>query len=120
MPPSQALSLQQCNVPMQGQANYQEKSIILSVMQQVRSTQIHQTFGPSLFTGTAKGDPTEVNWIGEYFHNDRPLMLGSIKGNIGLVVYASHFFHIVHHIMQPYGDFLFFGIAVQSSVHVPA
>ncbi|KAJ3793868.1 hypothetical protein GGU11DRAFT_690910 [Lentinula aff. detonsa] len=36
-------------------------------------------------TGTAKGDPTEANWIGELCSDGRtkPLWIGSIKGNIG-------------------------------------
>ncbi|KAL6298480.1 hypothetical protein BKA93DRAFT_830667 [Sparassis latifolia] len=34
-------------------------------------------------TGTAKGDPTEANWIGEYFHREDELLIGSVKGNIG-------------------------------------
>ncbi|KAL6298494.1 putative polyketide synthase [Sparassis latifolia] len=34
-------------------------------------------------TGTAKGDPTEVNWIGEYFRREEELLIGSVKGNIG-------------------------------------
>ncbi|KAJ3806573.1 hypothetical protein EV368DRAFT_25567, partial [Lentinula lateritia] len=36
-------------------------------------------------TGTAKGDPTEANWVGETCSNGRtgPLWIGSIKGNIG-------------------------------------
>ncbi|CAA7270507.1 unnamed protein product [Cyclocybe aegerita] len=34
-------------------------------------------------TGTAKGDPTEANWVGEHFHRDDELVVGSVKGNIG-------------------------------------
>ncbi|GBE89888.1 putative polyketide synthase [Sparassis crispa] len=34
-------------------------------------------------TGTAKGDPTEVNWIGEHFRRQEELLIGSVKGNIG-------------------------------------
>ncbi|KIJ47810.1 hypothetical protein M422DRAFT_248376 [Sphaerobolus stellatus SS14] len=34
-------------------------------------------------TGTAAGDPTEANWVGEVFHRDDELLLGSVKGNIG-------------------------------------
>ncbi|KAH9840916.1 putative polyketide synthase [Rhodofomes roseus] len=34
-------------------------------------------------TGTAKGDPTEVNWVGEESCRDDELLLGSVKGNIG-------------------------------------
>ncbi|THU97992.1 hypothetical protein K435DRAFT_661853, partial [Dendrothele bispora CBS 962.96] len=35
-------------------------------------------------TGTAKGDPTELNWIGKAFQrSDHPLLVGSVKGNIG-------------------------------------
>ncbi|KAL6304755.1 hypothetical protein BKA93DRAFT_261672 [Sparassis latifolia] len=34
-------------------------------------------------TGTAKGDPTEANWIGEHFHREDELVIGSVKGNIG-------------------------------------
>ncbi|EEB92687.1 hypothetical protein MPER_08768, partial [Moniliophthora perniciosa FA553] len=34
-------------------------------------------------TGTAKGDPTEANWVGEHFKRDRDILVGSVKGNIG-------------------------------------
>ncbi|KAG2004326.1 CurK protein, variant 2 [Coprinopsis cinerea AmutBmut pab1-1] len=34
-------------------------------------------------TGTAKGDPTEANWVGEAFQRERELLVGSVKGNIG-------------------------------------
>ncbi|PPQ73012.1 hypothetical protein CVT24_001401 [Panaeolus cyanescens] len=34
-------------------------------------------------TGTAKGDPTEANWVGEHFHRADDLIVGSVKGNIG-------------------------------------
>ncbi|KAF8898051.1 hypothetical protein CPB84DRAFT_1748061 [Gymnopilus junonius] len=34
-------------------------------------------------TGTAKGDPTEANWVGEHFHREDELVVGSVKGNIG-------------------------------------
>ncbi|KAF8525874.1 hypothetical protein BU17DRAFT_83380 [Hysterangium stoloniferum] len=34
-------------------------------------------------TGTAAGDPVEANWIGEKFHRDGELIIGSVKGNIG-------------------------------------
>ncbi|KAE9394813.1 CurK protein [Gymnopus androsaceus JB14] len=34
-------------------------------------------------TGTAKGDPTEVNWVGEEFFREGELLIGSVKGNIG-------------------------------------
>lgn len=36
-------------------------------------------------TGTAAGDPTEANWVGEKFrHQDgSPLLAGSVKGNLG-------------------------------------
>ncbi|KAG2030868.1 hypothetical protein BDR03DRAFT_973938 [Suillus americanus] len=36
-------------------------------------------------TGTAIGDPTEANWVGESFLNNenRELYIGSVKGNIG-------------------------------------
>ncbi|KAF7363153.1 putative polyketide synthase [Mycena venus] len=34
-------------------------------------------------TGTAKGDPTEVNWVGQNFRRPSELMIGSVKGNIG-------------------------------------
>ncbi|KAJ3729804.1 hypothetical protein C8R42DRAFT_637953 [Lentinula raphanica] len=38
---------------------------------------------------TAKGDPTEVNWIGQEFHREKELLLGSVKGNIGHAEIAS-------------------------------
>ncbi|KAF8530083.1 putative polyketide synthase [Hysterangium stoloniferum] len=34
-------------------------------------------------TGTAAGDPTEANWVGEAFQRDEELLIGSVKGNIG-------------------------------------
>ncbi|EPQ52402.1 polyketide synthase, partial [Gloeophyllum trabeum ATCC 11539] len=34
-------------------------------------------------TGTAQGDPTEANWIGEQFLGAESLCIGSVKGNIG-------------------------------------
>ncbi|KAK7042171.1 hypothetical protein R3P38DRAFT_307459 [Favolaschia claudopus] len=34
-------------------------------------------------TGTAKGDPTEVNWVGKHFRRSDELLVGSVKGNIG-------------------------------------
>ncbi|TFK49392.1 hypothetical protein OE88DRAFT_1662947 [Heliocybe sulcata] len=34
-------------------------------------------------TGTAQGDPTEVNWIGAEFSRKDDLIMGSLKGNMG-------------------------------------
>ncbi|KAF7348038.1 putative polyketide synthase [Mycena sanguinolenta] len=34
-------------------------------------------------TGTAKGDPTEANWVGQHFQRSKELLIGSVKGNIG-------------------------------------
>ncbi|KAF7348024.1 putative polyketide synthase [Mycena sanguinolenta] len=34
-------------------------------------------------TGTAKGDPTEANWVGQHFQRPKELLIGSVKGNIG-------------------------------------
>jgi acyl transferase domain-containing protein len=36
-------------------------------------------------TGTAKGDPTEANWVGPMFKRDNEILIGSVKGNIGSV-----------------------------------
>jgi len=38
--------------------------------------------------GTASGDPTEANWVGESFlkSDNRELLIGSLKGNLGYVV----------------------------------
>ncbi|KIJ34489.1 hypothetical protein M422DRAFT_182118, partial [Sphaerobolus stellatus SS14] len=36
-------------------------------------------------TGTAAGDPTEANWVGEQFKRDGEILVGSVKGNIGYV-----------------------------------
>jgi acyl transferase domain-containing protein len=38
--------------------------------------------------GTAIGDPTEANWVGESFlkNDNKELYIGSVKGNIGYVV----------------------------------
>ncbi len=35
------------------------------------------------FPGTAQGDPTEANWVGEEFKRDNEILIGSVKGNIG-------------------------------------
>ncbi|KZT25650.1 ketoacyl-synt-domain-containing protein [Neolentinus lepideus HHB14362 ss-1] len=42
-------------------------------------------------TGTAQGDPTEVNWIGAEFSRGREgdLVMGSLKGNLGHLEIAS-------------------------------
>ncbi|KZW01287.1 hypothetical protein EXIGLDRAFT_830237 [Exidia glandulosa HHB12029] len=34
-------------------------------------------------TGTARGDPTEANWVGRAFQRDTELLIGSVKGNVG-------------------------------------
>ncbi|KAJ7153578.1 polyketide synthase [Mycena crocata] len=34
-------------------------------------------------TGTAVGDPVEVNWVGNHFKREHELLVGSVKGNIG-------------------------------------
>ncbi|KAF8205834.1 thiolase-like protein, partial [Mycena galopus ATCC 62051] len=34
-------------------------------------------------TGTAKGDPTEANWVGQHFRRADEVLIGSVKGNIG-------------------------------------
>ncbi|KAF7330994.1 putative polyketide synthase [Mycena venus] len=58
-------------------------------------------------TGTAKGDPTEVNWVGEQFCRDRELIVGSVKGNIGHTEIVSFFaslskvLSILHHRLIP-------------------
>ena len=36
-----------------------------------------------VYTGTAQGDTTEVNWVGREFQRDGDLLVGSVKGNIG-------------------------------------
>ena len=36
-------------------------------------------------TGTASGDPTEANWVGEEFKREDELLIGSVKGNVGYV-----------------------------------
>ena len=38
-------------------------------------------------TGTARGDPTEANWVGDMFKRDDELLIGSLKGNLGYVNY---------------------------------
>jgi hypothetical protein len=43
---------------------------------------IHYLF---VFLGTAAGDPTEVNWVGDAFKRDGEFIIGSVKGNIGCV-----------------------------------
>jgi acyl transferase domain-containing protein len=40
--------------------------------------------------GTASGDPTEANWVGECFKRDKEVLIGSVKGNIGLVHYVHY------------------------------
>ena len=34
-------------------------------------------------SGTAAGDPAEANWVGDAFHREDELLIGSVKGNIG-------------------------------------
>ncbi|KAK7041958.1 hypothetical protein VNI00_008940 [Paramarasmius palmivorus] len=40
-------------------------------------------------TGTAKGDPTEANWVGQHFKRDGDIVVGSVKGNLGHTEIAS-------------------------------
>ena len=40
-------------------------------------------------TGTASGDPTEANWVGEQFKRDDEIIIGSLKGNVGYVLQCS-------------------------------
>ena len=40
-------------------------------------------------TGTARGDPTEANWVGDMFKRDSELLIGSLKGNLGYVQFRS-------------------------------
>jgi hypothetical protein len=40
-------------------------------------------------TGTAKGDPTEANWVGPWFKRDGETLVGSVKGNIGQVSFRA-------------------------------
>ncbi|KAI0358347.1 ketoacyl-synt-domain-containing protein, partial [Trametes cingulata] len=40
-------------------------------------------------TGTAVGDPAEANWVGEHFHRDSDLLVGSVKGNLGHLEIAA-------------------------------
>jgi acyl transferase domain-containing protein len=50
-------------------------------------------------TGTARGDPTEANWVGRAFQREGDLLIGSVKGNIGYVftlIFTSHS-HTKHH-----------------------
>lgn len=39
--------------------------------------------------GTAQGDPTEANWVGERFRRDDELLVGSVKGNLGYAMTLS-------------------------------
>ncbi|KAJ7157757.1 putative polyketide synthase [Mycena filopes] len=58
-------------------------------------------------TGTAKGDPTEVNWVGKSFRRPTELLVGSVKGNIGhteitaFLVSLSKVISIFQHRMIP-------------------
>ncbi|EGO18727.1 putative polyketide synthase [Serpula lacrymans var. lacrymans S7.9] len=40
-------------------------------------------------TGTASGDPTEANWVGESFKRGHKTLIGSVKGNIGHLEIAA-------------------------------
>ncbi|KAI1783602.1 ketoacyl-synt-domain-containing protein [Ganoderma leucocontextum] len=40
-------------------------------------------------TGTAQGDPTEANWVGQNFRRESELLIGSVKGNIGHLEVAA-------------------------------
>lgn len=48
------------------------------------------TFVETDLLGTATGDPTEANWVGECFKRDKEILVGSVKGNIGFVHYAYY------------------------------
>ncbi|KIJ23766.1 hypothetical protein M422DRAFT_195526, partial [Sphaerobolus stellatus SS14] len=39
--------------------------------------------------GTAAGDPTETNWVGEQFKRDGEILVESVKGNIGYLEITS-------------------------------
>ena len=42
--------------------------------------------------GTAAGDPTESNWVGDRFgRRADELIVGSVKGNVGCVITAPSF-----------------------------
>lgn len=60
---------------------------------EVDFVELHATGDPHLalmplsglnpIAGTAAGDPAEANWVGEAFHREDELIIGSVKGNIG-------------------------------------
>jgi 3-oxoacyl-(acyl-carrier-protein) synthase len=42
-------------------------------------------------TGTARGDPTEANWVGRAFKRDGDILVGSVKGNIGCIICSRRY-----------------------------
>ncbi|GJJ10518.1 Type I Iterative PKS [Clathrus columnatus] len=83
-------------------------------------------------TGTAAGDPTEANWVGEQFkHQDgSPLLAGSVKGNLGhleitaflaSLLKATHI--IEHQLIPPTANFVIPNRRIlwdEFNLHVPS
>ena len=44
---------------------------------------LSKAYQTMFFLGTAKGDPTETNWVGKEYGRSDQLMIGSVKGNVG-------------------------------------
>ncbi|KAJ7066919.1 hypothetical protein C8F01DRAFT_1340925 [Mycena amicta] len=64
-----------------------QKQAMKSAFQRAGKAPSEASYAEIHATGTAKGDPTEANWVGEEFSRGRPaareLLIGSVKGNIG-------------------------------------
>ncbi|KAI0695501.1 polyketide synthase [Cerioporus squamosus] len=70
-------------VPANAPAALAQKDAMLRAFRQAAREPQDVDFLELHATGTAQGDPTEANWVGEAFARDDSIVVGSVKGNIG-------------------------------------
>ncbi|TFK80433.1 hypothetical protein K466DRAFT_605341, partial [Polyporus arcularius HHB13444] len=70
-------------VPANAPAAPAQKDAMLRAFRQANRDPRDVDFLELHATGTAQGDPTEANWVGEAFARDDSIVMGSVKGNIG-------------------------------------
>jgi hypothetical protein len=69
--------------PVSAPVAHAQEAAMREVFRQCRRSPQEVDFLELHATGTARGDPTEANWVGYYFQRDGEILLGSVKGNIG-------------------------------------
>ncbi|TFK84686.1 ketoacyl-synt-domain-containing protein, partial [Polyporus arcularius HHB13444] len=70
-------------VPANAPAAPAQRDAMLRAFSQARRRPSDVDFVELHATGTAQGDPTEANWVGDAFKRDDEIVIGSVKGNIG-------------------------------------